>query len=175
MPKDTVHPTARARTSYRQAPGSPDPLPGASAPNGTSLCQCQAFSGLLVPLSHGDGELPSIALGTRLQAPREPTDTKHPHTRSRGGQRAVDTNTCPEAAGSDGVPQSCWSTHLLRNMLLTSSCVMGGFLELAAIRSGRRKLLTRMWSCWTYSASASSMLKTTWFLLRMLSAWGDLM
>lgn len=65
--------------------------------------------------------------------------------------------------------------HLLRKMLLTSSCVMGGFLELAAILSGRRKLLTRMWSCWTYSASASSMLNTTWFLLRMLSAWGDLM
>lgn len=65
--------------------------------------------------------------------------------------------------------------YLFRKMLLTSSCVMGGFLELAAMRSGRRKLLTRMCSCCTYSASASSILNTTWFLLRMLSAWGDRM
>lgn len=65
---------------------------------------------------------------------------------------------------------SLTTSHLLRKMLLTSSCVMGGFLELAAMRRGRRKLLTRMWSCWTYSASASSMLNTTWFLFRMLSA-----
>ena len=95
-----------------------------------------------------------------------------------GGQRAADTSARPEAAGSAGCHRGVAArdgAHLLRNMLLTSSCVMGGFLELAAIRSGRRKLLTRMWSCWTYSASASSMLKTTWFLLRMLSACGDLM
>lgn len=65
--------------------------------------------------------------------------------------------------------------HLLRKMLLTSSCVIGGFLELAAMRRGRRKLLTRMCSCCTYSASASSMLNTTWFLLRMLSACGERM
>lgn len=67
------------------------------------------------------------------------------------------------------------SHHLFRKMLLTSSWVMDGFLELAAMRSGRRKLLTRMWSCWTYSASASSMLNTTWFLFLMLSAWGERM
>ena len=48
-------------------------------------------------------------------------------------------------------------------------------IQLAAIRSGRRKLFTRMCSCCTYSASASSMLNTTWFLLRMLSACGDRM
>lgn len=50
-------------------------------------------------LSHGDGELPSIALGTRLQAPREPTDTEHPHTHSRG-----------RAAGCrhQHLPGGCW-------------------------------------------------------------------
>lgn len=63
--------------------------------------------------------------------------------------------------------------YLFRKILLRSSCVIGGFLELAAMRSGRRKLLTRTCSCCTYSASASSMLNTTWFRLRMLSAWGD--
>lgn len=34
--------------------------------------------------------------------------------------------------------------HLLRKMLLTSSWLMGGFLELAAILRGLRKQLTRM-------------------------------
>lgn len=64
---------------------------------------------------------------------------------------------------------------LFRNMLLTSSWVIGGFLELAAMRRGLKKLLTRMWSCWTYSASESNMLNTTWFLFLMLSAWGERM
>lgn len=54
--------------------------------------------------------------------------------------------------------------------MLTSSWLMGGFLELAAMRSGRRKQLTRMDSWWTYSVSASTMLKTIWFLFFMLSA-----
>lgn len=65
--------------------------------------------------------------------------------------------------------------NLLRKMLLTSSWVIGGFLELAAMRSGLRKLLTRMWSCCTYSASESTMLNTTWFLFLMLSACGERM
>lgn len=123
-----------------------------------------------------------MALGARLQAPGETPAPSTPTPIPGAGQWAADTSACPQAASSIRELQSSAlgegpqdGTHLLRNMLLTSSCVMGGFLELAAIRSGRRKLLTRMWSCWTYSASASSMLKTTWFLLRMLSAWGDLM
>ena len=89
MPKDTVLPTARARTSYRRAPGSPDllPRPWSISPQGTSSRQCQALSGLLVPVSHGDGELPSMALGARLQAPGEPLGTERPNTHSRG--RAV--------------------------------------------------------------------------------------
>lgn len=35
-------------------------------------------------------------------------------------------------------------SHLLRKTLLTSSWLMGGFLELAAILRGLRKQLTRM-------------------------------
>lgn len=58
-------------------------------------------------------------------------------------------------------------------MLPTSSWPMGGFLELAAILSGRRKQFTMMDSWSTYSVSASNMLKTIWFLFLMLSAWGE--
>lgn len=46
--------------------------------------------------------------------------------------------------------QSHEHTHLLRKMLLTSSWLMGGFLELAAILRGLRKQFTRMQSWWTY-------------------------
>lgn len=44
-------------------------------------------------------------------------------------------------------------TNLLRKTLLTSSWLMGGFLELAAILRGLRKQLTRMQSWWTYLSS----------------------
>ena len=60
-------------------------------------------------------------------------------------------------------------------MELTSSWVIGGFLELAAIRSGRRNTVTRVDSCLTYSSSHSTMPKTILFLLRMLSAWSERM
>ena len=66
-------------------------------------------------------------------------------------------------------------TDLLRNMELTSSCVTGGFLELAAMRSGRRKQVTKQDSWRLYSSSHSTMENTIEFLLRMLSAWGDRM
>lgn len=101
MPKDTVLPTARARTSYRQAPGSPDPLlrPWSISLHGTSSCQCQALSELLVQVSHGDDELPSIALGARLQAPGESPGTEHPNTHSQG--RAV-------GCGHQCLPRGCW-------------------------------------------------------------------
>ena len=41
----------------------------------------------------------------------------------------------------------CLYTNLLRNMELTSSCVTGGFFELAAILSGLRKQVTNVDSC----------------------------
>lgn len=66
-------------------------------------------------------------------------------------------------------------THLLRNIELTSSWVMGGFFELAAMRSGRRNTETRVDSCFTYSSSHSTMPNTMLFLLRMLSAWSERM
>ena len=93
--------------------------------------------------------------------------------KQNGSHELLFVLTAPTVPSYTTITTSLTTSHLLRKMLLTSSCVMGGFLELAAMRSGRRKLLTRMWSCWTYSASASSMLNTTWFLFLMLSAWGE--
>jgi hypothetical protein len=66
-------------------------------------------------------------------------------------------------------------TDLLRKMELTSSWVSGGFLELAAMRRGRRKTDTRALSCFTYSSSHSTIPKMMLFLLRMLSAWSERM
>lgn len=66
-------------------------------------------------------------------------------------------------------------TDLLRNIELTSSWVIGGFLLLAAMRSGRRKTDTRADSCLTYSSSHSTKLNTIEFRFRMLSAWSDRM
>lgn len=58
---------------------------------------------------------------------------------------------------------------------LTSSCEHGGRFELAAILKGRKKHDTRTSSCSMYSSSASTMLNTRLFRLRILSAWGDFM
>lgn len=112
-----------------------------------------------------------------------------PGRRSDGGtwwshwwskEMMADISFCPfmsrvSTVRTTAVTTGLTTSHLFRKMLLTSSWVMGGFLELAAMRRGRRKLLTRVWSCWTYSASASSMLNTTWFLFLILSAWGERM
>lgn len=51
-----------------------------------------------------------------------------------------------------------WLAYLLRNIELTSSCLMVGFFELAAIRRGRRKHVTRVDNCWLYSSSHSTIL-----------------
>lgn len=59
-------------------------------------------------------------------------------------------------------------THLLRKMLLTSSWLMGGFLELAAILKGLRKQLTSMYSWWTYLSSHTQMNRKTLIFMSLL-------
>ncbi len=66
-------------------------------------------------------------------------------------------------------------SYLLRKTELTSSWVIGGFLELAAILRGRRKTVTRAESCLTYSSSHSTIPKTILLRLRILSAWSERM
>lgn len=68
-----------------------------------------------------------------------------------------------------------FSTYLFRKIELTSSWVIGGFFELAAIRRGRRNTVTRALSCLTYSSSHSTMPKMMLLRLRMLSAWSERM
>lgn len=67
------------------------------------------------------------------------------------------------------------TVSLLRNIELTSSWVQGGFFDDAAILNGRKKQETRTSICSIYSSSASTILKTRLFLLRILSACGLLM
>ena len=50
-------------------------------------------------------------------------------------------------------------TYLLRNIEFTSSCLMVGFFELAAMRRGRRKQVTKVDNCWLYSSSHSTILE----------------
>lgn len=68
-----------------------------------------------------------------------------------------------------------YASYLFKKIELTSSWVIGGFLEDAAILSGRRKQVTRVESCRLYSSSHSTILNTMLFRFLMLSACGERM
>ena len=65
--------------------------------------------------------------------------------------------------------------YLFKNIELTSSWEIGGFLDDAAIRRGRKKHVTRVDNWRLYSSSHSTILKTILFRFLILSAWGERM